>query len=491
MYSSGLSGELQATLNDFIHAAADVLRSELAGGAEVPFELAAHRGRGGAHATLYCYEPLTEGFIAERDGELCRLPEHAAAVAALEHMHGLERYLVNRGAAGASGIVARDMRSRTGAGAGSRAIVKARARAALRELLADVFEGRTDFELSEERVHGAIDRLQRAEVAGSSDTLTVVATLYGVAITSQELTLAKGLTICAADAPGDAPEAARAGEDGHTPHLLVSLVVEQGEESGRELALNVGVHEGGGAAAGGDPEAAAIGGAQELLKDLLRALRLFGDGRVALGELAWVRSGGVDGRWRTVALGAGGRPHGMLVVAAEQEDELRAFCNLVSRRSPVASELAWALRRFELGCERASAYEGLSDHLLALRALLEPEGPSSGLLAGRIGALCATPERRAKLATRITRALALEREVIAGTAQQSDSCIALAREVSDHLRALLRDMICGHLKPDLVSLADELLAPQEPTDAVHDDGSSLEEMLGYAGESGEVMDLFV
>ncbi len=45
----------------------------------------------------------------------------------------------------------------------------------------------------------------------------------------------------------------------------------------------------------------------------------------------------------------------MLVVTPEQEDELRAFCNLVSRRAPHDNELAWALRRFELGCERDSA----------------------------------------------------------------------------------------------------------------------------------------
>jgi hypothetical protein len=32
------------------------------------------------------------------------------------------------------------------------------------------------------------------------------------------------------------------------------------------------------------------------------------------------------------------------------------------------------------------------------------------------------------------------------------------REVSDHLRALLRDVICGHLTADLPGLADELLA---------------------------------
>ena len=49
---------------------------------------------------------------------------------------------------------------------------------------------------------------------------------------------------------------------------------------------------------------------------------------------------------------------------------------------PRSGELAWALRRFELGCERDSRYEALTDHLLALRALLEPEGPESGLKVG-------------------------------------------------------------------------------------------------------------
>jgi hypothetical protein len=199
-----------------------------------------------------------------------------------------------------------------------------------------------------------------------------------------------------------------------------------------------------------------------VLDDLLSALRLFGDGRVTLGALAWARIGA--GPWTPLALGTGGRPHGMLVVTVEQEDELRAFCNLVSRRAPHRNELAWALRRFELGCERANPYEALSDHLLALRALLEPEGPSSGLLAGRLAALCATPDERLQLTERIVKAIALERSVIAGTAVQNAAGRALAEDVADHLRALLRDVICGHLEPDLAAIADELLDGEEGLD---------------------------
>src|SRR5262249_29794040 len=157
----------------------------------------------------------------------------------------------------------------------------------------------------------------------------------------------------------------------------------------------------------------------------------------------------------------GGRPHGMLLVTAEREDELRAFCELVSRRTPHANRFAWALRRFELGCERPSAGEGLSDHLLALRALLEPEGPASGLLAARVAALCATPEHRPELNTRITRALELERALIAGGSGKRTRDEATAKHVADHLRALLRDVICGHLDPELTALADRLLLASE------------------------------
>ena len=147
----------------------------------------------------------------------------------------------------------------------------------------------------------------------------------------------------------------------------------------------------------------------------------------------------------------------MLVVTDEQEDELRAFCNLVSRRTPEGNVLAWALRRYELGCERESAREALSDHLLALRALLEPEGPSSGMLPGRIAALCAPPEERARLSEQMLQTLELEREIIAGAAVKPARAEKLALEVANHLRALLSDVICGHLDAELAALADQLL----------------------------------
>jgi hypothetical protein len=146
------------------------------------------------------------------------------------------------------------------------------------------------------------------------------------------------------------------------------------------------------------------------------------------------------------------------VISAEHEDELRAFCNLVARRTPRTGEVAWALARFEMGCERLAPFEALTDYLLALRALLEPEGPASGRLAGRLAAICARPEDRPKVAERTAHAISLERAVIGGLAPAHPGVDALVDELTEYLRALLRDVLCGHLDADLCGVADELLA---------------------------------
>ena len=199
---------------------------------------------------------------------------------------------------------------------------------------------------------------------------------------------------------------------------------------------------------------------------MISALRLFDASRVALGSVAWERSGA--GPWVLGDLGSGGRPHGVLEIEEHAEDELRAFISLVTRRTPRAGEIAWALRRYELGCERSSMLETLTDHLLALRALLEPEGPQSGRLAGRVAALCATEEQRNAVTERVAHAVSLERSVISGLAPTDGSVQPLVTELSTHLRALLRDVLCGHLDSDLRSVADDLLA--EPVAAVPVDG---------------------
>lgn len=428
------SHQLEAALTDFVTQAAARLHADVLAGQEVPFELDSRSSRGRS-AALYCYQPLTGTFIAERLPELRRLPAYGQALSTLERFDSLDRYLISTG---------EDPARRGG---------RTRGDIALLALLKEVFAEQTDFELRPERLDAALERLDGAAFAAAGETV-LVASLHGLTIASPELALTRGLVIAQPGAWHDAPAQAIGTGGEEAEHLLAIFTAEEREP------------------------AAAIAQGRAVMLELLRALRLFGDGRVTLGPLAWTRIG--SGSWDTVALGQGGRPHGMLVVCAEQEDELRAFCNLVSRRAPHANEIAWALRRFELGCGRGGEYEGLSDHLMGLRALLEPEGASSGLLAGRLAALCATPEQRVPATERVLAACALEREVIAGRSVEHAGGLELAREISDQLRSLLRDVICGHLPSDLISLADELLL-----------GVGSEEVLGEEQQPAEVLHVTV
>jgi hypothetical protein len=182
-------------------------------------------------------------------------------------------------------------------------------------------------------------------------------------------------------------------------------------------------------------------------------MRLFAGG-ISLAPLAWIHADASE--WRALSLPTGGRTDGKVALVAEQQEELRAFCALVARRRPTEGEAAWALARFELGCEREDPLAGLSDHLLALRALLEPEGARSGRLPARVAALCAEEPERAEMTERMRCAVSLEQTLIAGAAPPSDA-VQLACEVEDRLRALLRDLICGHLRGDLSVLADTLM----------------------------------
>ncbi len=398
-----------ARLHDALHAfvtdAAERLSADAAEGAELPFEVVEQRHA--RRASLYCYRPLTGAFIDERLSILGGLETYLPAVHALGATSGLSAYLESRGE-----TVPRDPRDR--------------AEDALRLFLARVFEESTDFVLTDHRFESAYTELESVVCEGRTESV-VVAPLLGVDLGSDELDMGEGLVLVRGDALPDAPVDA---------DVFAVLSWE---------------------AAPGD--AAPIEHARVRLRRLLTALRLYDTGVPALGAAAWAKTAG--GPWQMVVLGSTGAPHGLLSVPAAQEDELRAFCSLIGRRTPRSGELAWALRRFELGLERPSPREALTDHLLALRALLEPEGPASGRLPGRLAALCAVPEGRHALAERAAHAVSLERAVVAGLAPEGADVDALCGELGGHLRALLRDVLCGHLDSDLREVADHLLRSRE------------------------------
>ena len=404
---------LHRTLHALAEEAGLQLAADLAQGAEVPFELTESQG---TRTALYCYRPRTEAFIRSRMGVLGRLPSYAAAAQTLDRLGGLPGYLRVRG---------------------ERRIPESptdRVDAALRTFLEAAFGESTDFSVSAERFERAFGELEQAIFTGRTLT-TTVAPLLGLELGSTEVPIGEGLALVRGDALSDAPDDAvwlGAGE-GARPNVLAVLTEE---------------------ARSGEPLPAAR--ARVRFRRLLSALRLFERGGFALGPAAWTR---VDaGPWKLLALGGSGRPRGATVrLPHDAEDELRAFVNLVGRRRPRRGEVAWALSRFDMGCERIVPFEALTDHLLALRAILEPEGPSSGRLAGRLAAICALPEARSTLAERVAHAISLERAVVAGLAPAEPGADALVDELADHLRALLRDVLCGHLGTDLCGVADDIL----------------------------------
>jgi hypothetical protein len=407
---------LHAILEAFTADAAGRLANETRTGAEIPFEVVETEGRRGS-VPLYCYRPLTEDFISGRLGLLTALPTFAPAARALAVLDRVSSYLSQRG----ESRVPSEPRER--------------ADAALLSFLARVFDERSDFAFDPVRFELAYGELERALYDGHFTTV-VLTPLLGVALdhATTEVALGEGLSLVKGDALEDAPPDAIWGEGDEAQVLLVMTVADE-----RSAQPPVSI-------------------ARARFRRMLTALRLFERGGYALGPLAWTRTDA--GPWRAVPLGTSGRPRLLTLISADQEDELRAFCNLIARRVPSGGEIAWALARFEMGCERLAPFEALTDYLLALRALLEPEGPASGRLAQRLAAICARPEDRAGLAERTAHAISLERAVISGLAPaaRSAGADAVVAEVAEHLRALLRDVLCGHLDTDLVRLADGLLS---------------------------------
>jgi hypothetical protein len=312
------------------------------------------------------------------------------------------------------------------------------AEAVLEAFLAAVFDERSEFGFEPAHFEAAYSELERALYEGHC-VATVVAPVLGIALDPDtiELPLDEGLSLIRGDALGDAPTEAIWG-DTEEPNVLAMLGVDQARSHRPPVSV-----------------------ARARFRRILSALRLFERGGYALGPMAYARS--EAGSWRAVPIGASGRPRLLTLIPAAQQAELRAFYRLVSRRSPAAGELRWALSRFEMGCERLAPFEALTDYLLALRALLEPEGPSSGRLAQRLAVICAAPEDRAALAQRVARAVSLEQALISGLQPPEaragrTGADAIVDELAEHLRAVLRDALCGHLDPDLCAVADELLA---------------------------------
>ena len=405
-------------MRGFALEAAAVLSEDQGAGAELEFDLDEGSARRGP--TLYHYRPLTARFIADRWPRLHALPSCRPAAEALGA--GAAAYLRMNGLRGAE------------------------AEPALQAMLERLYEDLTDFSFPEERFERVYADVERT-LFERSQPATVVVAVRGLQLVADEVDLGDGLTLVRGDrtdAPDEAvwgdPAAGGPDEGRPQPNTLLTLT--------RDVRPD-------------DP--LPVEEARDRFRRLLTGLRLWKAGGVALAAVAWRRTG--DGRWQPFEIESTGEARGepWILVEGEEAELLELLAAIDD--APAAGSVAWSLSRFELGAGRTLDSEALSDYLLALRALLDSgmDGGRSGL-GLRVAVLCAQEQERKRVQRRVDLALALERLVMGNGPDEdyldvigSETPRTLVDEVERHLRALLRDLMCGYLDPDLRRLADDLL----------------------------------
>ena len=265
-----------------------------------------------------------------------------------------------------------------------------RAEAAIERFLSRVWEDSSSFELDLPRFERAYRELESI-VYEDTAVNTVLAPVVGVAIAGERWELGSGVTLARGDLVDAPPEAVwGSGRKDEDPHTLVMLTVQARPSEPPPMTE-----------------------ARVAFRRLITALRLLKSGAAVLGSTAWWRTD--DGPWQTTALGSAGRVRGARYWLEEPERaELAELFELARARHAHGGSLPWALARFELGCEQRVALDGLSDHLLSLRALLDRGGSTSGEMARRLGALCAEPAQRESVQETVEQAFSLERLVMRG-----------------------------------------------------------------------------
>jgi hypothetical protein len=407
---------LHEALRNFALEAAALLTEDVKAGAEIEFDVVdGGARRGHSRPSLYRYAPRTRAFIAERWPRLRELP-------------GCSRAAEELGTGAAAWLRVNGLRGE-------------QAEPALQAMLDRLYEDATSFGFPEER----FERLYReveSTLYRDAVRARVIAPLPGVWIEADRVDLGDGLSLQRGDR-ADAPHEAVWPEGGdEAPAVLCSL--ERDVEAGTQLP---------------------VAEVEERFGTLVTAMRLWGPGVASLGAPGWRRTD--EGPWSPVALGRSAAGHGEAwTLAAGEETGLRDFVAVLAASAP-SGVIAWALRRFEVGCERPRDAEALSDYLLALRALLDATSDAGeASLALRVAALCAEEGNRRAVQRRIEAAIALERFVMGGAGRPpAESPRDLVAEVERHVRALLRDVLCGYLDPDLKGVADDILleTPPEPT----------------------------
>ena len=387
--------------------AATRLSSLVAMGEEIPFDVAADAGDDSA---FYSYVPMTGRYVSEHAEELRGLPGFGPA----------------REATVEAGVAAPYLEAR---GQGVPADPGARAELMLITFFAELWEGSAGFALDRERLEAALATLD-AESRDADDAEVLMVPLVGLRMPMPRLQLPHDVRIVRADsieAPVEAMRSEGMGRAAWEPQYLA--VAEQDPEGGVESAL-------------------------QQLRELISVMRMFKGGGIGLGPYAFAPTG--EGCWRRIATGAPATRPGGYRLSEEEATELIEFGAALEARPDPDNALTWAVGRFEMGCERPTALEGLSDHLLAMRAVLEGHGPVGASLPLRAAALIADEEMdRIEAGERVEEVLGLERAMMNG--RPVEGAVALATWLEENARRLLRQAALGELGNDLSAVADETL----------------------------------
>ena len=399
---------LNETLKRLAAEAATRFSTLVASGDQIPFDVAEQAG---PDALFHSYVPLTGRYVREREDELRSLPSFEPAREAVEAVDIAADYLEQRG--------------EPIAGEPSE-----RAAHMLTVFVASLWDGCTDFSLDRARLDGALALID-AESRDAAEADVLIAPIVGLKMSASRLRLPDGAEVVRADsieAPLDAMRSEGMGRAAWEPQFLAVAEQADGAES--------------------------VDAALQQLRELVSVMRLFKAGGVGLGPYAFAPTG--EGSWRRIATGAPAPRAGGYRLSAAQVEELSELASSLEARPDPQGTLAWAVSRFELGCERESALVGLSDHLLALRALLEGQGPVGASLPMRAAALIgAGAEDRLDARERVEGALELERSLMRGA--PATGSLELARWVEENVRRLLREAALGQLGSDLGAAADETL----------------------------------
>jgi hypothetical protein len=387
--------------------AATRFSSLVAMGEEIPFDVAADSGE---ESAFYSYVPMTGRYVLEHAEELRSLPSFPAAREATVEAGVAAPYLEARGEA-------------VPADPGERAELM------LTTFFAELWEGSAGFALDRERLEAALATLD-AESREADDAEVLIVPIVGLRMSVPRLQLPHDVRIVRADsieAPVEAMSSEGMGRAAWEPQYLA--VAEQDADGGAEAAL-------------------------QQLRELISVMRIFKGGGIGLGPYAFAPTG--EGCWRRIATGAPAtRPGGYRLGEAEAEELVELAATLEARPDP-DSALSWAVGRFEMGCERATALEGLSDHLLSMRAVLEGHGPVGASLPLRAAALIEDDSMdRLQARERIEDVLELERAMMNGL--PIEQAVELATWMEEGTRKLLRQAALGELGNDLSTTADETL----------------------------------